>query len=757
MDDDRLREEALEYHAADPAGKIRVEPTKPHGTARELSLAYSPGVAYPCEEIAENPDDAYKYTSKGNLVAVVSNGTAVLGLGDIGALAGKPVMEGKGLLFKAFADIDVFDIEVDRTNVDEFVEAVKAIAPTFGGINLEDIKAPECFEIERRLVAELDIPVMHDDQHGTAIISGAALINALEIAEKKIDEVKMVICGAGAAAISCGKIYKALGVKSDNIIMFDSKGPINEKRNNLTFEKKEFISSRNDIESLGDAVVDSDIFIGLSKANMLNAQMLKTMSSNPIVFAMANPDPEISYQLAISTRDDIIMATGRSDHPNQVNNVLGFPFIFRGALDVKASKINEEMKMAAVYALAKLAKEPVPENVNIAYGEKKLVFGRDYIIPKPFDPRLISTIPLAVAKAAVSSGVSREKIDDWTKYENELSSRLGNNNKITRLLISKAKTHPKKIVYPEADKLDVIKAAQIVHEEGIGIPILLGNRERIEKMRSEIEYENDVEIIDLSESKHNKRKDDFAKIFVELRKSKGLSFKKARQLMNYRNYFGCMMVKKGLADAFISGYSRSYPEVIKPVLKIIGKEEGVRKVAATNLMITSKGPIFLSDTSININPKFNELAHIAKMTAYTAEVFGFSPVIAMLSFSNFGSAVHDSVEKVSNAVKLLNRCFPDLVVDGPLQSDFALNKIMLKNKFEFSKLSGQKVNVLVFPNLDSANITYKVMKELDGAQSIGPILMGVDKPAHILQLKASVEEIVNMSAIAVVDAQNRKL
>tara|TARA_B100001939_G_scaffold241683_1_gene209075 strand:- start:810 stop:2165 length:1356 start_codon:yes stop_codon:yes gene_type:complete len=451
------------------------------------------------------------------------------------------------------------------------------------------------------------------------------------------------------------------------------------------------------------------------------------------------------------------MATGRSDHPNQVNNVLGFPFIFRGALDVKASKINEEMKMAAVYALAKLAKEPVPENVNIAYGEKKLVFGRDYIIPKPFDPRLISTIPLAVAKAAVNSGVSREKIDDWIKYENELSSRLGNNNKITRLLISKAKTNPKKIVYPEADKLDVIKAAQIVHEEGIGIPILLGNRERIEKMRSEIEYENDVEIIDLSESKHNKRKDDFAKIFVELRKSKGLSFKKARQLMNYRNYFGCMMVKQGFADAFISGYSRSYPEVIKPVLKIIGKEEGVRKVAATNLMITSKGPIFLSDTSININPKFNELAHIAKMTAYTAEVFGFSPVIAMLSFSNFGSAVHDSVEKVSNAVKLLNRCFPDLVVDGPLQSDFALNKIMLKNKFEFSKLSGQKVNVLVFPNLDSANITYKVMKELDGAQSIGPILMGVDKPAHILQLKASVEEIVNMSAIAVVDAQNRKL
>ena len=757
MSQRRERHKALVYHSKPIPGKIKVVPTKSHQSQRDLSLAYSPGVAYPCLEINENPDDVYKYTSKSNLVAVISNGTAVLGLGDIGPLASKPVMEGKGLLFKIFADIDVFDIEVDTNNIEEFIQTVKNISPTFGGINLEDIKAPDAFEIERRLVDELDIPVMHDDQHGTAIISGAALINALEIADKKIDEVKMVICGAGAAAISCGKIYKALGIRAENIIMFDSKGPLNENRDNLTLEKKDFISKRNDVETLSDAVKNSDIFIGLSKSNMLTAEMLKTMALNPIVFAMANPDPEISYQLAISTRDDIIMATGRSDHPNQVNNVLGFPFIFRGALDVKASKINEEMKMAAVHALAKLAKEPVPEYVNIAYGEKKLAFGRDYIIPKPFDQRLITTVPLAVARAAISSGVARENIEDWTKYENELASRLGNNNKIIRLLISKAKNNPKRIVYPEADKLDVIKAAQIVHEEGIGIPILLGSRERIEKMRSEIEYENEVEIIDLSESKHDKIKDKYAKIFVEIRKHKGLSFKKARQLMNYRNYFGCMMVKQGSADAFISGYSRSYPEVIKPVLKIIGKEDGVRKVAATNLMITSKGPIFLSDTSINIDPKFNELAHIAKMTAYTAEVFGFSPVIAMLSFSNFGSAVHDSVEKVSNAVKLLNRCFPDLTVDGPLQSDFALNKLMLKNKFEFSKLSGQKVNVLIFPNLDSANITYKVIKELDGAQSIGPILMGVEKPAHILQLKASVEEIVNMSAIAVVDAQNRKL
>ena len=759
MKNERDRIRALLYHSKPSPGKIKVIPSKNYSRQSDLSLAYSPGVAYPCLEIHEDSENVYKYTSKSNLVAVISNGTAVLGLGDIGPLASKPVMEGKGLLFKIFADIDVFDVEIDAKNIDDFVNTVKNIAPTFGGINLEDIKAPEAFEIEKRLVSELDIPVMHDDQHGTAIISGAALINALELAEKKIEDVKMVICGAGAAAISCAKIYLALGLKKENIIMFDSKGPINSERTNLTPEKQKFISKNTNVKNLADAINGSDVFIGLSMANMMTKEMLLSMAKNPIVFAMANPDPEISYMVAKRTRDDIIIATGRSDHPNQVNNVLGFPFIFRGALDVRASKINEQMKMAAVYALAKLAKEPVPEIVNVVYKEKKLMFGRDYIIPKPFDPRLISTVPLSVAKAAIESGVAKIKIDNWGKYKKELESRLGNNNRITRLLIAKAKQNPKKIVFVEADRLDVLKAAQTVYDEGIGIPILIGRIKRIKKLIKELElgFSKELKIIDLSIDKSKKQIKKYAKIFFNQRKDKGLTLSQAEQLMRRRDYYASMMVKLGEADALISGYSRSYPEVVKPILKVIGKADGVRKVAATNLMITSKGPIFLADTSININPKYNELGYIAKMTAETAKMFGFQPVVAMLSYSNFGSSNHSMSNKVSAAVKFIKRSFPDLIVDGPIQSDFALNREMLRNKFDFSKLAGQRVNILVFPNLDSANITYKVIKEIDGALSIGPIIMGMAKPVHILQLKASVDEIINMSAIAVVDAQSRNL
>ena len=756
MKQERERRKALVYHSKPKPGKIKVEPTKNYQTQRDLSLAYSPGVAYPCLEISQNPEDVYKYTSKSNLVAVISNGTAVLGLGDIGPLASKPVMEGKGLLFKIFADIDVFDIEVNTRNIHEFINTVKNIAPTFGGINLEDIKAPEAFEIEKRLVEELNIPVMHDDQHGTAIISGAALLNAVELAQKNLKKIKMVICGAGAAAISCAKMYIAIGVKRENILMFDSKGPINNLRKDLTNEKKLFVSKNIDVKSLDDALINCDVFIGLSKANMLSVKMLKSMSKNPIVFAMANPDPEISYRLAMKTRDDIIMATGRSDHPNQVNNVLGFPFIFRGALDVRAEKINEEMKMAAVFALAELAKEPVPENVNVVYGETKLSFGRDYIIPKPFDPRLISKIPIKVAEAAIKSGVARQDIDNWERYERELESRLGNNNKLIRLLLAKAKRNPKTIVYVEADRLDVLKAAQIVYEEGIGIPILIGRKKRIKKLMLKIDFEHDLEIIDLSQKKSIPLIKKYAKKFLSHRKNKGITISQAELLMRRRDYFGSMMVKIGKADALISGFSRSYPEVIKPILKVIGKSEGVRRVAATNLMITSKGPIFLADTSININPKYNELGYIAILAAETAKMFGFDPIVAMLSYSNFGSSNDPMAKKVERAVTFLKRTVPELTVDGPVQSDFALNRSMLSNKFEFSKLSGQKVNVLVFPNLDSANITYKVIKEIDNALSIGPIMMGMDKPVHILQLKASVEEIVNMSAIAVVDAQNRK-
>ena len=748
------RRAALVYHAKPKPGKIEVNPTTEYSSQRDLALAYSPGVAFPCLEIEKDPSSVYKYTAKGNLVAVITNGTAVLGLGDIGPEASKPVMEGKALLFKIFAGIDVFDIEVDASDPEKFIETVKNIAPTFGGINLEDIKAPEAFEIEKRLSDELDIPVMHDDQHGTAIISAAALLNALELAEKKIEKVKVVVCGAGAAAISCTRMYKALGLRKENIVMTDSKGVISIKRENLSKEKAEFATKRN-LSNLKEAMVDADVFIGLSKADMVIPEMLLSMAKNPIVFAMANPDPEIDYHLAMKTRDDIIMATGRSDHPNQVNNVLGFPFIFRGALDVRATKINDQMKMAAVIALSALAKETVPEFVNIAYDKTKLTFGKDYIIPKPFDPRLITKIPPMVAKAAMDSGVAKQPIENWDQYEEELHGRLYGDKKIVRLLLNRAKANPKKIVFAEADHLDVLKAAQIVSEEGIGYPVLLGDKDIINELRNEIEFDDDVLIIDPKSDTEKNNREKYGTSFWNKRKRKGVTLLDSIDKMKQRNYYAGMMLSSGDVDALISGYSRSYPATFKPVIETIGKSKGISKVATTNLMITNKGPLFFSDTSINIDPSPKDLAIIAKMTAETVKMFGITPVIAMVSYSNFGSSPHHMASKVNQAVKYLHRYFPDLCVDGGIQTDFALNKEMLSNKFEFSKLSGKNVNTLIFPNLDSANTNYKLVKELDKALSIGPIMMGMSKAAHIIQLGASVDEIVNMSALAVVDAQKK--
>lgn len=748
------RREALVYHAKPRPGKTKIVPTKNYNTQRDLALAYSPGVAIPCLEIEKQKSDVYKYTNKGNLVAVISNGTAVLGLGDIGPEASKPVMEGKALLFKIFAGIDVFDIEVDAKDPDKFIEAVKAIAPTFGGINLEDIKSPEAFEIERRLKEELDIPVMHDDQHGTAIISAAALLNALELAEKKIESVKIVVSGAGAAAISCTKLYLAFGAKQSNIVMLDSKGVIQQSRDNLSPEKAQFATKRN-LTTLEEALVDADVFIGLSQPNIVSASMLQTMALKPIVFAMANPDPEIGYEEACKARKDIIMATGRSDHPNQVNNVLGFPFIFRGALDVRAIAINEAMKKAAVIALADLAKESVPEQVNVVYDETRLSFGKNYIIPKPFDPRLITTVPPAVAKAAMESGVAKEPIEDWDRYRETLEKRLGNTQKMVRLLHDRAKVAPKRLVFAEADHLDVLKAAQIVYEEGIAHPILLGNKMRIGELRSVIEFNAPLEIIDPKESEQAEARERYAVLFWEAQNRKGYTLYDAKRLMRERNYFASMMIKNGDADAMISGYSRNYRSVVKPILETTSKAKGVSRVAATNLMLTKSGPLFLADTTINVEPSAKELAKIAQMSGQMVKMFGLEPVIAMLSFSNFGSSRFPQAQKVTEAVSILHRSFPDLTVDGPIQSDFALNKELLQKGFPFSNLSNKKVNVLVFPNLDAANITYKLMKELNEALSIGPILMGLSEPIHILQLGASVAEIVNMSALAVVDAQSK--
>jgi len=755
MSTPRKRREALVYHAKPRPGKIEVVPTKKHSSQRDLGLAYSPGVAEPCLEIEKDKQNAYKYTNKGNLVAVISNGTAVLGLGDIGAEASKPVMEGKALLFKIFADIDVFDIEVDTKNIDDFINTVKNIAPTFGGINLEDIKAPEAFEIEERLKAELPIPVMHDDQHGTAIISAAALLNALELAEKKIEEVRVVVSGAGSAAIACIKLYVLLGVRKENIVMFDSKGALSKEREGLSDKQIEFATSRK-IKSLGEALENADVFLGLSIGGVLKPEMLSSMAKDPIVFAMANPDPEIDYDLALETRKDVIMATGRTDFPNQVNNVLGFPYIFRGALDVRATKINEEMKMAAVKALARLAKEPVPEQVNIAYAETRLNFGRDYIIPKPFDPRLIAEIPPAVAKAAIESGVAQNPITDWEAYKEELLERMGSEDKITRLLINRAKQNPKRIVYAEADHLDVLKAAQQVYDEKIAMPILLGRRDVILELMSEIEFEGeDIIIIDPKSDEEEKKRNEYAEALWEKRSRKGVTLYDAKKIIRERNYFAAMMVEKGDADAMLSGYSRAYPSVLKPILELIGKESGVTNVAATNLMNSKRGPIFISDTSININPDATVLAKIAQMTAKTVKMFGIEPVIAMTSYSNFGSSKNPNAVKVKEAVDYLHKNFPEIAVDGELQVDFALNKKMRADKFPFSKLNGKKVNTLIYPNLDSANGTYKLMKELNSAGSIGPILMGLNKPAHVFQLGASVDEMVNMSAVAVVDAQQK--
>ena len=755
MNENQQRREALVYHAKPTPGKIAVVPTKRYQTQRDLALAYSPGVAIPCQEIEKEVDNVYKYTNKGNLVAVISNGTAVLGLGDIGPNASKPVMEGKGLLFKIFADIDVFDIEIDAKDPEEFIRTVKAIAPTFGGINLEDIKAPEAFEIEKRLKEELDIPIMHDDQHGTAIISCAALLNALELVDKKIEEVTIVVSGAGAAAISCTRLYQAFGAQAENIMMTDSKGVIRKDRENLTKEKAEFATDRN-VNTLEEAMEGADVFIGLSQGNIVTEAMLRAMSAHPIVFAMANPDPEITYDLACSVRDDIIMATGRSDHPNQVNNVLGFPFIFRGALDVRATAINEAMKMAAVRALARLAKEPVPEQVNVAYDQTRLSFGKDYIIPKPFDPRLLVEIPPEVAKAAIESGVATAPIEDWDRYKETLQSRLGNDQKLVRLLHNRAKINPQRVVFTEADQLDVLKAAQIVFEEKIAIPVLLGRKETIKKLMQAIDFDEDVEIIDPKSDEQYDKRERFAQLFWEEQKRKGKTLYDTKRLMRERNYFGSMLVKNGDVDAMISGYSRNYPQVVKPILETLGKAKGVQRVAATNLMLTNRGPLFLSDTSININPSAKELAKIAQMTAETAKMFGLTPVMAMLSFSNFGSNATEEAKKVSEAVSYLHRYYPDILVDGPLQSDFALNADMMERSFPFSQLKNSKVNTLIFPNLDAANITYKLMKELNGVLSIGPIMMGLAYPVHTLQLGASVEEIVNMTSVAVVDAQQKK-
>lgn len=756
MHKDSKRREALLYHAKPTPGKIQVVPTKKYATQRDLSLAYSPGVAEPCLEIAKDVNNVYKYTAKGNLVAVISNGTAVLGLGDIGPEASKPVMEGKALLFKIFADIDVFDIEVGTKDIDAFIETVKNIAPTFGGINLEDIKAPESFEIERRLVEELNIPVMHDDQHGTAIISSAALLNALELAGKKAEKIKIVVSGAGSAALACANLYLLLGVKAENIVMFDKEGVLHPERTDLSPLQQKYTAGKKGTD-LQQALINADVFLGLSAGNILSSEMLLGMANDPIVFAMANPIPEIDYNVAINTRKDIIMATGRSDHPNQVNNVLGFPYIFRGALDVRASKINEAMKMAAVRALAELAKMPVPEQVNIAYGETKLNFGRDYIIPKPFDPRLITIVAPAVARAAMESGVAQHPILDWDKYEEELAERLGSDNKMVRLLANRAKTNPKRIIFAEADHLDVLKAAQIVWEEGIGKPILLGNKEIILELKEEIGFDADVPILDPKTSDCDEKRLQYANTFWDSRKRSGITLLDAQKWMRERNYFAAMMVNEGEADALVTGYSRSYPAVVKPIMQLIDKAPGVSRIATTNIMMTNRGPMFFSDTAINVNPTAMELAKIALMTSGIVKMFGMEPVIAMVSYSNFGSSINnESANKVKEAVTYLHKYYPNLVVDGEIQADFALNPELLKDKFPFSKLAGKKVNTLIFPNLESANINYKMLKELNQVDSIGPIILGLDKPVHIFQLGASVEEMVNMAAVAVVDAQEKE-
>ncbi|AZI20974.1 NADP-dependent malic enzyme [Chryseobacterium taklimakanense] len=752
-DEKNFNQAALDYHKAEPKGKIEVIPSKPHSSARDLSLAYSPGVAIPCLEIEKNPQTIYDYTGKGNLVAVISNGTAVLGLGDIGAEASKPVMEGKGLLFKIFADINVFDIEISEKDPDKFIEIVKGIAPTFGGINLEDIKAPEAFYIEQRLKEELNIPLMHDDQHGTAIISAAALLNALELAGKKIDEVKMVVNGAGAAAIACTKLYIALGLKKENVLMCDSKGVINHKRNNLTPEKLDFIV-HTDKDTLDEALMGADVFVGLSKGDVMTPDMLNSMAENPIVFGLANPTPEIDYNLAIKTRKDVIMATGRSDFPNQVNNVLGFPYIFRGALDVQASGINEEMKLAAVHAIADLAKEPVPEAVILAYNLKSLNFGRDYFIPKPFDNRLITRVSIAVAKAAMESGIAGRAITDFEEYENNLLDRMGRDEKLIRMMQNRARSNPKRITLGNAEEYNVLKAAQILYEEGIAQPILLGEKKFIREQMQKFGIEIDVPIVDPMDDDQEEKRREYRDTLWKLRQRKGMNEYKAKRFVRQRDYFGPLMLKHGDTDGLIVGFSKNYTSVLRPVLEVIEKENGVDKVAGMMMILTEKKPIFFADTSINADPSVEDLVNIAKMAEITVKTFAIEPRIAMLGYENF-AGISETSKKVAKAVEILHQKFPKMVVDGEIQPDFAMNADHLAD-YPFSKLGTTPANVFVFPNLESANLSYKIIRGMKVAQVVGPILMGLKQPVHVVQMRSSVDEIVNLATIAVLDAQRRE-
>lgn len=749
------KEDALNYHSSGRPGKIEVIPTKPHSTQMDLSLAYTPGVAEPCLEIQKNPEDAFKYTTRGNLVAVISNGTAVLGLGHIGALAGKPVMEGKGLLFKIFADVDVFDIEIDELDIDKFVEIVTKISPTFGGINLEDIKAPECFEIERRLIEALDIPVFHDDQHGTAIISGAGLLNAMEITGKRIEDLKIVVNGAGAAGISSTRLYCSLGVRKENVVMLDSKGVITTKRNDLNVYKKEFATDRN-LKSLADALKGADMFLGLSVADILKPEMLKTMAKDPIVFAMANPNPEITYELAMSSRDDIIFATGRSDYPNQINNVLGFPFIFRGALDVRSRVINQEMKIAAARALAALAKEDVPEIVSTAYQVSNITFGRQYIIPKPLDPRLLTWVAPAVAKAAMDTGMAQKPVKDWDAYREELQHRLGLDNQMIRVIRTKAQKEPKRVVFAEAENFKILKAAQTVLNEGIAVPVLLGKKETIRSIMDEYHLEFDkVQIIDPLSQDENQTRETFAKVMYEKRKRKGLTMDEATQLMFNRNYFGVMMVETGKADAFLSGFTSKYADTIRPALQIIGTDNPQSRIAGMYILIAKKGPFFFADCTVNIEPSVKTLVDTTLLTYRSVKKYNIEPRIALISFSNFGEFRKGSPEMVCEAVEILHRDYPEIIADGEMQANFALNTELRMKKFPFSKLGDMDVNTLIFPDLSSGNIAYKLMAELGGVEIIGPILMGIAKPVHILHMESSVREIVNMAAIAVIDVHSQ--
>lgn len=747
------KEAALLYHSQGKPGKIEVVPTKPYQTQRDLSLAYSPGVAEPCLEIQKNPDTAYDYTDKGNLVAVISNGTAVLGLGDIGAMSGKPVMEGKGLLFKIYAGIDVFDIEVNEKDPDKFIEAVKAIAPTFGGINLEDIKAPECFKIEQRLKEELDIPVMHDDQHGTAIISSAGLLNALEVAGKKIEEVKIVVNGAGASAVSCTKLYVALGARLENIVMLDSKGVISKDRTDLNEQKRYFATDRTDIHTLAEAIKGADVFLGLSRGNVLSQDMVRSMASHPIVFALANPTPEISYEDAMASRPDVLMSTGRSDYPNQINNVIGFPYIFRGALDTRATAINEEMKLAAVHAIADLAKKPVPDVVNEAYHVNNLTFGPEYFIPKPVDPRLITEVSMAVAKAAMESGVARKLITDWDEYKNHLRELMGQENKLTRQLYETARRNPQHVVFAEGIHPNMLKAAVEAKAEGICHPILLGNEERIEKLAKELDLSLEgIEIVNLRHDRESERRERYARILCEKRAREGANFQEANDKMFERNYFGMMMVETGEADAFVTGLYTKYSNTIKVAKEVIGIQPGYKHFGTMHILNSKKGTYFIADTLINRHPDTDTLIDIAKLSAKAVRFFNQEPVMAMLSYSNFGSDAEGSPAKVHEAINQLHQEYPDLAIDGEMQVKFALNNALRNEKYPFTRLKGKEVNTLVFPNLSSANATYQLIQSMSETEVIGPIQMGLNKPIHFTDIESSVRDIVNITAIACIDA-----